>query len=747
MLSREWGIVSGAKEWIERVAAGIEELERVLVRAERDGEEEQVRDASGEAARGGARGRLGKAKALERMIEVIAREAQSIPQSGPWSAVAGALRESFEKLFDFGEPERAAKRADGSDDPAADRWGRVREALDEIERLDALAVHDATLGKSTLAEVAELVEQALGDARVREGKLEGTGVLVADLMKARGLPFRTVIVPGMIEGVFPRVARPDPLLGDGERVSLNKVFDFDDRSFGEDDDAIADESDLGPDGPIPLKGASAREERLLFRLCLDAASEEVVFTLPRLDPATARDRIPSWLLMRLVEGAREPGTPAITVEKFAAHEQVQWLPLDPAPRERDRALTRLERDLADLASALAPGLDDGSRIRKAATLVLRSRFGRDVVRAESARWGSGRFTEWDGWLAPPPAADGTWIEGLARIGFRANREISASRLETWSTCPYKYFLQYGLGLSALEEPERTMTLEPTDRGQLIHDALERFWRAEHDAGRLPLAVDATAPALERVEAIANTVLGEFASRGVTGPAVLWRAARAEIVSDLRESVRRTIADASGFVPRRFEVTFGTVPPEDGGDAIGGVTLDGQYPLGFRGRIDRIDVSADGRRGRVVDYKTGKAHKTPKAGKKESEDPQAPLPAYEPIFEGGQALQRPLYVLAAKAAFPEVAEWEAVYDFCTQRGGFEADPVKVTTETLGALGRLVQGIAADAQAGHYPFIPDVLKQCKWCDFREVCGPGHDVAYESKEAFPDLVRLLRRKEEFR
>ena len=741
VLSREWGIVSGAKEWLERVAAGIEELERVLERAERDGEEEQVRDAAGEQARGGARGRLGKARALAKMIEVIAREVQSIPQAGPWSAVAGALRSSFVTLFDFGKPDRP------EDDPDADRWERLREALDEIGRLDALAVQDPALGKTTLAEVAELVEEALGDARVRAGKLESTGVLVADLMKARGLPFRTVIVPGMIEGLFPRVARPDPLLGDGERRSLNKVFDLADTPFEDGDFATVDEADLGPDGPIPLKGASAREERLLFRLCLDAASEEVVFTLPRLDPATARDRIPSWLLMRLVGGAREPGSPAITVEKFASHARVEWLPLDPAPRRRDRALTRLERDLSDLAGALAPGLDDGSRIRKAATLVLRSRFGKDVVRAENARWGSGRFTEFDGWLAPPPAAAGTWIEGLARVGFRANREISASRLETWSTCPYKYFLQYGLGLSALEEPERTMTLEPTDRGQLIHDALERFWRTESEAHRLPLATADTAPALDRVEAIAHTVLGEFAARGVTGPAVLWRSARGEIVADLRESVRRTIADAAGFVPRRFEVTFGTVPPEDGDDTIGGVTLGGQYPLGFRGRIDRIDVSADGRRGRVVDYKTGKAHKTPKPGKKESEDPQAPLPAYEPIFEGGQALQRPLYVLAAKAAFPEVAEWEAVYDFCTQRGGFEADPVKVTAETLSALGQLVQGIAADAEAGHYPFVPDVTKQCKWCDFREVCGPGHDIAYESKEDFPDLVRLLRRKEEFR
>lgn len=740
VLSRDWGVVSGAKEWKDRVTAGIEELQRVLDRAEREGEEEESRSATGEAARGGSRGRLGKAIALRTMIDVLAAEVERIPREGPWSAIAGALHDVFVTLFDFGNPDAPAKRADGTPNPDADRWERLRTALDEVGRLDALGAHDAALGKGTLAEVAELVEDALADARVRAGTLEGEGVMVADLMKARGLPFRTAIVPGMIEGVFPRVARQDPLLGDGERRSLNKVFDLADSPFEEGESSTMDEADLGPDGPIPLKGTSAREERLLFRLALESASERVVFTLPRLDPATARDRIPSWLLLRLVEGERHPGASAITVEQFASRPEVDWLPLDPAPRARRFALTHLERDLADLAEALSPELDDRTRARKAAALVVRAPFGRQVVAAEAARWGSRRFTAYDGWLAPPPDAPGAWIDALARIGFRAGREISASRLETWATCPYKYFLQYGLGLSALEEPERTMTLEPTDRGHLIHRALEKFWRAESVAGRLPLPASDLAGALERVEAVASAVLGEFAARGVTGPSVLWRAARSEIIADLRESVRRTIADTSGFVPSAFELSFGTMPLEDGGVAAGSVTLPGERALGFRGRIDRVDVA--GTRGRVVDYKTGKA--APKPKKRSGDDEEGEL--FPPVFQGGQTVQRPLYVLAAQQAFPGVATWEALYDYCTQRGEFKTEGVAVDATTLERLAALVEGIASDADAGRYPFLPDLLRQCRWCDFREVCGPGHDVAFESKKDSPELVRLLRRKEDY-
>lgn len=763
VLSREWGIVAGAKEWMERVESGIAEIERVLDRAEREGEEEEARAATGEAPRGGARGKLGKAKALRKMIEVLSMTLEAVPVTGSWSAIAGALRTAFETLFDFGEPDRGPTLPDGTPDPRADRWLRVRDALEEVGRLDALSVHDAALGRGTLGEVAELVEDALGEGAVRAGTLEGRGVLVADLMKARGLPFRTVIVPGMIEGVFPRVARPDPLLSDSERRSLNKVFDFADQPFEDGDDAIP-EADLGPDGPIPLKGASAREERLLFRLCLDAARERVVFTLPRLDPATARDRIPSWLLMRLVEGQRpgergaggpplgargepegrasaEKGHPAITVEQFAS--RVQWLPLDPAPADRARSLTRLEFDLADLAATLSPGLDDGTRARRAAALVARTPFGRQSIAAENARWGSNAYTAWDGWLAPPPNAQGAWIDALARIGFRAGREISASRLETWATCPYKYFLHYGLGLSALEEPERTMTLEPTDRGEIIHRALERFWRAESEAGRLPLAESATADAVARMEAIADATLDEFAARGVTGPQVLWRAARREIVADLRETVRRSILEDAGYVPRKFELSFGTMPAEPGGETAGAVTLPGTRALGFRGRIDRVDVSADGTRGRVVDYKSGKKPPKPKKAANESEDQE---PLFPPVFQAGQMLQRPLYVLAAQKAFPDVREWQAVYDYCTQRGGFDKDPVAIDAGTLERLGKLVEIMATDADEGHYPFVPDLERQCKFCEFRPVCGPGHDIAHDAKREFDGLVQLLRRKGDF-
>ena len=49
---------------------------------------------------------------------------------------------------------------------------------------------------------------------------DAQGVFVGDVSAARGVRFRVLIVPGLIDGNFPRPARQDPLLLDAERQHL-----------------------------------------------------------------------------------------------------------------------------------------------------------------------------------------------------------------------------------------------------------------------------------------------------------------------------------------------------------------------------------------------------------------------------------------------------------------------------------------------------------------------------------------------
>ena len=51
-------------------------------------------------------------------------------------------------------------------------------------------------------------------------------------------------------------------------------------------------------------------------------------------------------------------------------------------------------------------------------------------------------------------------------------------------CPHAYFVQYLLGVKAIEEPDDEISITAADRGSATHTALDRFHRAVID-GDLP----------------------------------------------------------------------------------------------------------------------------------------------------------------------------------------------------------------------------------------------------------------------
>ena len=89
-----------------------------------------------------------------------------------------------------------------------------------------------------------------------------------------------------------------------------------------------------------------------------------------------------------------------------------------------------------------------------------------------------RFTEFDGNLSSEIASGSFQLAP-------STAPVSATSLEAWATCPFRYFLGQVLRLSALESPEETATISALERGILMHDILEEFTRETIDAGKLP----------------------------------------------------------------------------------------------------------------------------------------------------------------------------------------------------------------------------------------------------------------------
>jgi hypothetical protein len=124
------------------------------------------------------------------------------------------------------------------------------------------------------------------------------------------------------------------------------------------------------------------------------------------------------------------------------------------------------------------------------------------LEAQSARR-SEHFTEWDGNLAGQP------------VPSAAERSLSPSRLESWATCGYRYFLKYVLDLGDRDDPERVIDMSPLEKGWGVHLALERFIGEAIATGTPDPDEPWTDAQHDRLAAIADDVFADQEARGRT----------------------------------------------------------------------------------------------------------------------------------------------------------------------------------------------------------------------------------------
>jgi ATP-dependent helicase/DNAse subunit B len=184
----------------------------------------------------------------------------------------------------------------------------------------------------------------------------------------------------------------------------------------------------------------------------------------------------------------------------------------------------------------------------------------------------------------PPMA---WLRDRRVLGdIKARATWSASALESYASCPVKWFVERLLRPAALEPDP-----EPMLRGELAHRVLEDTLRALSDGGPL------TPERLDEARALLRAALDERADDARISPnAERRRSALRRLEADLLRYVEQAAHGRSAFVPSQFELRFGG--PED---ALGAAELAGGE-LRLQGRIDRIDVSAGGDEAIVYDYK-------------------------------------------------------------------------------------------------------------------------------------------------
>ncbi|MBS2023240.1 MAG: PD-(D/E)XK nuclease family protein, partial [Deltaproteobacteria bacterium] len=297
------------------------------------------------------------------------------------------------------------------------------------------------------------------------------------------------------------------------------------------------------------------------------------------------------------------------------------------------------------------------------------------------------------------------------------RSYSATALQNYAACPYRFFLQAIHKLQPREEPQRIDTLDPISRGSLLHEVQFLLLRELQAARMLPL----TAAKLDDARSRMQRLLGEVAAKfkDELAPAIerVWDDGVASVRADLGELLRR-MTEEPRWVPWRFELAFG-LPLDDEGDRDEHSSKEPVQlaHLKLRGSIDLVERDAATGALRATDYKSGKAW--------------APEGT---VIGGGQVLQPALYALALEKQFPEVKTESGRLYYCTHRGGYAERVIALDQEVRGSIEVLTQTIGGSLTEGFFPAAPlrkREQSECARCDYLPVCGPGADKRASSKE----------------
>ena len=454
-----------------------------------------------------------------------------------------------------------------------------------LDLLDELCAPAATLQPRTLSQFADLLRDAIAQAHVPAATR--AGIQVTDLAAAGSAPCDYLFIGGLVQGEFPRLPPADIFLEETQRRALNLDED-----------------------------STTASERLLFYRAICSPRRGLGIFYPK-----------------------QSGSETLAPSPFVAE-------LDGllAPQLETEESNSTPGTLAELHLALGRGLcatnksdsahDALALYSQAAQLDDHTTALRHLVRGlhlAELRTIPESLGNHEGVLDEEPLID----KLHTRLG--TGHSFSATQLELYGRCAFRFFAQELLNLQPLRDPEDDDSA--LKRGNLVHRTLYRFYAGHGEAA-------------ERAENLATNIAdlrrqGRQVAEEMRLTGFFWERELERLLgSDDRERegvlprfLRLQAAAANPAAPTHFELSFGSYPGMGEGDPQSTTDL---YAIGdsetgdevrIAGKIDRIDRTVDGSFV-VFDYKTGR------------------MPSVADI-DTGLNLQLPLYLLAAESLFGEL----------------------------------------------------------------------------------------------
>lgn len=588
--------------------------------------------------------------------------------------------------------------------PSEARWG---EWLAHLRELSVNALRDpdgvmttladlepmSTVGPVNLKEVQLVLESRLGDLRVKPQARHYGSVFIGPVEAARGMSFRIVFVPGLAERVFPKKIVEDSILPDAQRIELSNS--------------------------LTTRRDQLTTERNALRIAIGSARERVYLSYPRIDVQQSRPRVPSFYALEALRAAEGelPGFEQVAARaESSTRARLGW----PAPESAQDAIDEAEYDLAVLAKLIES--EKKQAIGAAHYLLTANQHLARALRARSRRWIK-RWTPNDGLVDPDELA----MAAIANHQF-STRSFSATALQNYSSCPYRFFLSAVMRLELRRELTAIEVVDPLTRGSLFHDSQFEILTKLKSVGLLPLSISqqkvvnisdvknktggpSLATALELVDEVLERLSSDYEDRLAPAIPRVWEDSINGIRMDLREWLRRMAEDNGGWIPDKFELSFGLSDrgPRASDPASVDEPVEITGDLKLRGSIDMVERQAD--QYRVTDHKTGKA----RADK-------------DTVVGGGKHLQPLLYALACQKLLNGKVDAGRLY-YCTADGGYEERVVKLNEENIEIVNKVLSAIRQGLVDGFLPAAPD-KDACRWCDFLAVCGSSEELRVKTK-----------------
>ena len=457
----------------------------------------------------------------------------------------------YDFLCELGVPERIEQsiekfRKDGDLNTANEYsqvWNIVMDVLDQTVEV----MGDETFGIERFSSILKI---GFGEYKIGLIPPSLDQVLVGSIERSRSHEIKALYILGANDGVFPPADIAEGVLSDQERNTLN-------------------------DAGIELAGDSRKrafEGQYMIYRTLTSSAEFIRISWPVADNE-GRALRPSIIISRIKK-------------------------LFPDITETSNVIPEADDDMKLLTGRLPA-------FRQMIAMLRQKADGRDIspVWQEAYRWFFADSEYREKCLAVRVAFQYRNIAqsiSRDRIGSLYGRQLnsSVSRLEKYSSCPFAFFVQYGLGA----RERKVYALRPPDIGTFMHAVIERFSKLVSESGISWRDFDfdwCTA----RVSEIVDNMLREMRGSRIAGSKRY-----SALTSRLKRVISRAVwimarhIQCGGFNPVEYEAYFG----EGGKYPPIIIELDSGEKVFLTGRIDRIDAyeSEKGTYVRIVDYKSG-----------------------------------------------------------------------------------------------------------------------------------------------